>query len=175
MGFGFNLLVIFVVLPGAIILLILWALTRKAIFGQFLKGGLITLSILFILVCILQLFTTKRRVEKQDIYGTYVIDRNQYPGPQAEWQYEHYRIKITRDDRLILYHTDGPKVNSTDTVKIKFLEGYVNDRIKLEHDGYVHHILTSHPTLYRQVWSFYYVFRSTKYGNMFFVKGEYDQ
>src|SRR4051812_5379886 len=31
-----------------------------------------------------------------------------------------------------------------------------------------HHILTSNPTTYRSAWSFYLIFNSPKFGNMFF-------
>ena len=34
-----------------------------------------------------------------------------------------------------------------------------------------YHIFKTNPTIYRSAWTFYLVFNSTKYGNMFFKKG----
>lgn len=51
MGFGFNLGMIFIILPLSLILLFLWIVTKKSIFGKLLAGiwGLIILlSFLFL-------------------------------------------------------------------------------------------------------------------------------
>ena len=98
MGFGFNLLMLIVIFPLTGILILLWIISRKAIFGKIL--GLIWSAILALLALaiILQLFTTKMKVKKQNIYGSYVIDKNKFPGEQANWQYENLKFKITKDN-----------------------------------------------------------------------------
>ncbi|NRF37488.1 hypothetical protein [Pedobacter foliorum] len=37
-----------------------------------------------------------------------------------------------------------------------------------------HHIMDGDPTIYRDTWSFYLVFNSPKFGNMFFKKGAWE-
>ncbi|QRR00195.1 hypothetical protein [Dyadobacter sandarakinus] len=37
-----------------------------------------------------------------------------------------------------------------------------------------HHILMDNPTTYRETWSFYLVFDSPKFGNVFFTKGDWE-
>jgi len=36
-----------------------------------------------------------------------------------------------------------------------------------------HHIVTSNPTTYRSAWSFYLVFESPKFNNVYFKKGQW--
>lgn len=88
----FVLLIIIV--PSTGILLLLWLITRKSIFGKIAGAlwlGLISLIVLF---CILSVFNSKKEIDKDDIYGEYIIDRNKCAGKQADWQYNHYRFKI---------------------------------------------------------------------------------
>jgi hypothetical protein len=173
MGFGFNLLFVLIILPISGILIILWATTQKKLFGELL--GLIWVGMigLVILISILQIFTTKKRVKKPNIYGEYIIDRSKFPGEQANWQYENFRFEITKRKELIFHQTAGRKTIASDTAKIEFLEQYVNDRIRIKKDSSMHHIIEEEPTLYRSIWSFYYVFESPKFGNVFFKKGKW--
>ncbi len=86
MGFGFNLLLLFIIFPSTGILLFLWILSKRSSFAKILVllwSGVIGLVILSSIV---QFFNTKKRVEKNDIYGEYIIDRSKFPGPQADWQ-----------------------------------------------------------------------------------------
>ncbi len=173
MGFGFNLFFVFIILPVSGILIILWITTQKKLFGKLL--GIIWAGMigLIILVSILQIFTTKKRVEKSDIYGEYIIDRSKFSGKQADWQYENFRFEITKRNELIFHQTTGRKIMESDTAKVEFLEQYVNDRIRIKKDSIMHHIIEEEPTLYRNIWSFYYVFESPKFGNVFFKKGKW--
>lgn len=173
MGFGFHLILIFLVLPFSALLLLFWAGSQKKMYGELLGciwGGIFCL---ILLVSILKVFWTKKKVERHDIYGTYVIDRTQFPGRQADWQYNHFRFEITKQDELIFYQTNGAKIIHADTAKVEFLTQYRNNRIYIERSRGMHHIISQSPTLYRQVWSFYYVFRSPHFGNVFFRKGKW--
>lgn len=121
-------------------------------------------------------FTDPMDVDKEDIYGTYVIDRDYFPGKNADWQYNHYRFEITKSDSIKFTVIDGNNITDTYVSKIEFTSDnrphirIVND-YRLEKE--THPILRENPTLYRKPFSFYYVFNSPVYGNMFFTKGEY--
>ncbi len=116
------------------------------------------------------MFTTKMKVTKDKIYGEYVIDRNQFPGEQADWQYDNFKFKITKDNILHFSYKVSNDEYKTDLVSVKFLEHYYSDRLVIGKDSTRHHILVDNPTLYRGVWNFYYVFKSDKFGNVFFKK-----
>ncbi len=69
MGFGFNLFFVFILVPLTGILLVIWLLTRKKIFGKIL--GLIGLGIfgLVLFSGIIQWLTAKKELKKKDYYG----------------------------------------------------------------------------------------------------------
>lgn len=137
-------------------------------------GGICFAALLIIIGYTINFFTSKMTVERDDVYGWYVIDRSKFPGAQADWQYEHYRFEITKTDSIKFYVTkrnyiiivyQGPVDISPDGVIVPMID-YPMGFPK-------YHVLSQNPTLYRQPFSFYYVFESSLYGNMFFTKGEY--
>lgn len=173
MGFGFNLFFIFVLLPLSGGLLLIWLLSKKAAYGKIL--GILWLGILA-LIClsaIIQVFTTKMKVRKRNIYGKYVVYRSKFPGKQSDWQYNHFRFEITKQNELVFYQTEKGIIIKKDSIKVSFLEQYHSDRLVISGDTNRHHILSQNPTLYRNIGSFYYVFNSPKFGNMFFKKGKW--
>lgn len=173
MGFGFNLFFIFVLLPLSGGLLLIWLISRNVAFGKML--GFLWLCILG-LICIsavIQIFTTKMKVRKRNIYGKYVVYRSKFPGKQADWQYNHFRFEITKQNELIFYYIDKGIIIHKDSIKISFLEQYQSDRLVINGHPNNPHILAENPTLYRNIGSFYYVFKSPKFGNMFFKKGKW--
>lgn len=171
-GFGFNFLMILVILPSTIILTIVWAVSRKAFFGKLLGLMWGSLILLLALSIVLQIFTTKKKVTRNKIYGNYVVDRSKFPGEQANWQYDNFKFKITDDNVLHFSYKTSNEEYKTELVKVKFLEQYYSDRLELGKDSTRHHIIVDNPTLYREVWNFYYVFKSDKFGNVFFKKKE---
>lgn len=173
MGFGFNLMFIFVILPVSGLLFILWITTQKKIFSQVL--GLIWLGIfgLVALVSILEMFSNQNGIKKSKIYGQYVIDRTKFSGEQADWQYNNFRFEINKNNKLIFHQTNGKQIIESDTLEIEFVENYLSDRIKIKSNSNRHHIVRNNPTLYRQTWSFHYAFYSEKFGNVFFKKGKW--
>lgn len=121
----------------------------------------------------LSIFTKKKTVEKEDIYGNYIIDRDKCSGKQADWQYNHYRFKITEDNKIFFYITEKENIIKTIEGKVEFTDGGCSPHLKIQLDEPKFHILKENPALYREVWSFYYVFESEKYKNVFFTKGNW--
>lgn len=113
---------------------------------------------------------SKIELNKDDICGEYVIDRSQFSGKQADWQYNHFRFKITEDDRIYFYETEGKQVVRTYQGKIEIIDNVECDRFKIIMDN-PHHIIADNPTFYRSNWDFYLVYNSSKFGNVFFKKG----
>src|SRR6478736_5691040 len=105
MGFGANLFVIFVLLPLTAILLLLWIKSGK-------KSFRIILAVIWlgaVLLATLGIIAERRRakivLEKKNYYGQYVIDRNLFPGKQADWQYDSFRFIIKPNDSIYFYVT----------------------------------------------------------------------
>ena len=170
-GLGF----IFIVLPISVILFLLWILTQKKFFGFALIemwGGMI---LLWILSAVLQPFYTKKVLDKSDFYGEYIIDRNYFSGKQADWQYNNFRFEIKENDSIYFYVTDGRIINETYKGKISTLVPYQSARLVIEMEKPSHHILTTNPTIYREVWDFFMVFNSPKFNNMYFRKGKWKE
>ena len=168
-------LLLILIVPLTFLLLIIWLFTKKKIFGQIAGGIWVFLFSLIALFCILSLFTTKMKLDKDEIYGEYVINKNKCPGKQANWQYDHYRFKITEDNKIYFYITEKEKIVKTLIGTVEIREYYTTGpRIKINFDEPKFHIVKDNPTLYREIWTFYYVFQSEKFGNMFFTKGDWE-
>ena len=172
MGFGFNLFFVLVLLPGTVILLIFWITTGLKIFG-YITGVLWACVIaLFILVKVYSLFFDKKDFKREDIYGKYRIDKTKFPGRQANWQYAHYRFEITKNDSFLFYITDKERIIKTYRGKIMFVPEY-KARIVVLIDSPQCSLIESEPTLYRTRFTFYYVFHSARYNNVFFRKEDW--
>jgi hypothetical protein len=85
--------------------------------------------------------------------------------------YDHYRFEITEKNEFIFYLIEKDKIKKTFKGTVEFLETYKQPRIIIKVSNPTYHIIEEKPTLYRTIWSFYYVFHSPKYGNVFFTKG----
>ena len=173
MGFGFNIAIIFVIFPLTVILLIIWLFTKNKNFGKTIGCIWIPILCLVTFVSIVHFFASKTELEREDIYGEYVIDRTKYPGAQADWQYNHFRFEITKQNKFLFHITERNRTIKTYIGRVEFLDTYKNPRIILRFNKQSHHIVSQNPTLYRTVWSFYYVFYSTKFNNVFFVKSKW--
>ena len=71
----------------SVILFVLKLIFKKKIFSTLNIIWWIFFISLPFLLAILSFFTSKKEVEKEDIYGEYVIDREKCAGKQADWQY----------------------------------------------------------------------------------------
>lgn len=166
------LLFIFIVLT--IVLWILKLIFKKKIFSKIIIGLWIFFFSIPILLILISIFTKKMELDKEDIYGNYVIDRDICSGKQADWQYNHYRFKITEENKIYFYITEKEKIIKTIVGKIEINENFTpSPRLKIIFDEPRFHIIKDNPTLYREIWSFYYVFYSEKYQNVFFRKGNW--
>jgi hypothetical protein len=126
-----------------------------------------------ILIKVITFLNSNTRVTVGKIYGNYIIDRSKYTGKQADWQYNHYRFKITEDNKIFFYITEKENIIKTIEGKVEFTEYGYSPHLKIELEEPKFHILKENPTLYREIWSFYYVFESDKYKNVFFTKGNW--
>ncbi|MBO0360532.1 hypothetical protein J0X19_21400 [Hymenobacter sp. BT186] len=177
MGFGFNLFFIFILLPLTLILVvaffITWLSTGKTIFGKIL--GILWLFVLsLVILSMIARASLSTDIERDDIYGEYVIDRTKFPGKQADWQYNHFRFEITERNKLFFHVTEGINVTRTYSSEVSFTTSSRNPHIILYPTIPTHHIISDNPTLYTNTSEFYYVFHSPKFGNVFFKKGEWE-
>ena len=172
--FGLALLFIFFLIVS-IILFILKLIFKKKIFNTLnISWWIFFISIPFILM-ILSIFTSKKEIEKEDIVGNYIIDRTKCSGKQADWQYNHYRFKITENGKIYFYITNKEQIIRTIEGNVKYTHTGFSPHLIIELEEPKFHILAENPTLYREIWSFYYVFESSKFGNMFFTKGNWKE
>ena len=173
MGFGFNLFVVFILFPLTVILLLIWLFSGKKLFGKTI--GLIWLGIIGLVVFSMTInwLTSKTELKKKDYYGQYIVNRDFFPGKQADWQYENFRFEIKENDSIYFYVTDKEKILKTYRGTITTTESYVSKRLIVNMEQPTNHILKSNPTTYRSTWSFILVFYSPKFNNVYFKKGEW--
>ncbi len=155
------------------ILFIFWMVTGKPII---LKSILYFWGFFFALMLFasfLSWMNAKTVLKQKDYYGEYIINRNYFKGVQADWQYNHFRFEITKQDSIFFYQTEGEEIIKTYRGTISTKAPYGSARLVLNMELPKHHILTYNPTTYRSAWSFYLVLFSPKYNNLFFKKGRW--
>ena len=183
MGFGFNLLFFPLLILSGVIAFTWFLLTpaeNKAKTVKWIAGlyglGFLALMGLFGLAHWADAQRAPIQPSRTDLIGVYRVDRNMYPGPQANWQFQHHRILITEQDSLILEILNNGKVRK------RFARAFEPVPVSgLRHfrwqftdgtDSLYHQIIATEPIMVRSHSSFYYVFPSNRYGNMFFRKVE---
>jgi hypothetical protein len=179
-----GLAFIFVVLPLGLISLAIAAwyvvardpenrsLAIQHVFRFYLFGFLAFVGLVIILG-IYGKITSPMNVDRDDVTGTYRVDRDMFAGKEADWQYEHFILTIEERDTLVLRSKDlNGNWHTFKRPIVPVLDGAYSYlwRFPTERDSTVHHILTNTPTLHRQQWSFYYSFHSPRFGNVFFRK-----
>lgn len=107
-------------------------------------------------------------VDKEKIIGKYAVDERFYPGSNADWQKKHYRFEVRPNDTFVFFErlADGSEKEYTGRIK------WANERVEkwsISMDS-PHHVVPKHPVLFREQFGFYYVFKTKKFGNMFFRK-----
>lgn len=177
MGFFFLLMIFFSLAFFSAVLGIIGLFHQSRSIGKFLKvlwlgfGGLIVSGIVLIVVA--NLWADFRDIHKKDLYGEYVIDRHIFRGKQADWQYNHYRFELTEKGEILFHITDKSRIIKTEVCQISFIENYRHPRLKITVTDSTYHVIDGIPTLYVNGSDFYYVFESSRYGNMFFTKGKW--
>jgi hypothetical protein len=174
MGFGFNLFFAFILLPITVILLVIWAFTRKPGFGQALGCLWIPVLALAFLSTMLKWVFEKKKLTKKDYYGSYIINRNYFAGKQADWQYDHFRFEIRDNDSIYFYITDKERISKIYKGTINTATNYESARLILNMETRTHHIVASNPTAIRCTWGFNLIFYSPKFNNVYFKKGEWE-
>jgi len=174
MGFGFNLVFKFIIIPVLGILLLGLLFSRKKIFWQVIKVIVLGIFGLIAISSILQIFISKKVLDKDDYYGDYIIDKSYFPGKQSKWQYDHFRFNIKDNDSVLFYVTDKAKIQHIYRGTISTVKPYGSARLNLNMQQPTHHVVTTNPTIYRSTWGFILVFNSSKFGNMFFTKGNWE-
>lgn len=182
MGFGFNILVAFVlfllfVLSVAIsVVVVIFSRQEKRYHRAkrlFLFHAVAVLGFFIITLTLVALSEAlaPMKVEREDIIGTYRVDRTMYPGPNADWQHEHFILEI-RDSGSVVLRSKDVKGHWHEYSRPFTPLYYANYRWRFptERDSTAHHVLANTPTLFREPWGFYYVFHSPRFGNMFFRK-----
>src|SRR5258708_7011344 len=149
MGFGFNLFCVFILVPLTGILLVTWLLTRKKFFGKTL--GLIWFGIfgLVLLSGIVQWLTAKTDLKKKNYYGQYIVNRDYFPGRQADWQYNSFRFEIKENDSIYFYITDKEQILKIFKGTITTTKPYSSERLIVNMEQPTYHIMASNPTTYR--------------------------
>ncbi|WP_413533209.1 hypothetical protein [Empedobacter brevis] len=173
MGFGFNLFFVFILIPLTVIFLSIWLITKKKFIGKTLGIIWIGIFCLVMVASLIQWLTSKTKLNKKDFYGEYIINRNYFPGKQADWQYENFRFEIKNNDSIYFYITDKENVIKTYKGVISTIKPYNSERLRIHMQQPTHHILSQNPTIYRSSWSFYLVFNSQKLSNVYFKKGKW--
>ncbi len=173
MGFGFNLFFFFIIVPSIGILLVIWLLTKKEIFGKSVGAILIAILGLALLSNIVQWLTAKTKLNKKDYYGQYIVNRTYFKGKQADWQYESFRFEIKDNDSIYFYVTNKEEILKTYRGIITTTTSSNSERLIINMEQPTHHIMTSNPTTYRSAWKFYLVFYSQKFNNVYFKKGQW--
>ena len=172
---GLKLLFLLIISP-IIIGLSLYGLRKKS---EFIGKSILTIyafGIGFIIIMsIIGTLSKKKVLEKSDFYGEYTIDRNYFSGKQADWQYNNFRFEIKVNDSIYFYVTDEERINETYKGTISTLVPYKSARLVIEMEKTTHHILTSNPTIYREAWDFFMVFKSPRFHNMYFRKGKWEK
>ena len=169
MGFVFYLIG-FPLLLFVTVLLVYFTKTNNKIALKVLSLICVLAILIIVITFIGNRYRTPIRLTAHKIIGEYRIDKNFYPGKNADWQYDHYRFTITKTDSIYFYVTNKDTVLQAFKGKIKYSIG-PPDLWIIQIDS-SHQIIKHPPTLYRSHKKFYYVFKSDLYGNMFFRKQE---
>lgn len=174
MGFGANL---FLVFAGPFILIVggvlLYFYGRSITFWKIVGIGFTSL---LLLVGALKFFTTPMTLDADDFYGDYIVDRSYFPGPEADWQYNHCRFTITTDNKIYLKITDKNRHIKTFEGKVKINKGSKSAWLSVKMNDYNHIIGKDYngtPRINRSPFHFHLVFKSPWYHNMYFKKGKW--
>ena len=172
MFFGLLFIIALVVIT-IVLLLLKWLFSNNA-FVKIALGLWTVVIVVVIGLLVNNYFTKPMHVEHADVYGDYVINRDMYPGKQADWQYNHYRFTIKENGNIYFYETENDQIIKTYQGTIAFHPAYKSPRLIINIEHPRHHIIEDYPTLIRKPRSFDYVFKSPLYGNVFFEKGTWE-
>lgn len=164
---------LFIISPLTVILLLAWLVTKNKIYGKIVGFFWLSLFGIFIFGTIIRIMTDKTELDKKDYFGEYIVNREYFKGKQTDWLYDNFRFEIKDNDSIYFYVTDKEKILKTYSGTITTTKPFSSERLIIKMEQPTHHILTSYPTTYRSAWSFYLVFNSPKFNNVYFKKGQW--
>jgi hypothetical protein len=175
MGIFFITFFQFSLVPLLLALFMIWLFVdhkyAKRLFGI---GAAIAFGVLLFSI-VRSYKSAKVLLKKEDYYGEYIIDRDFYPGKQADWQYDHFRFQIKPNDSILFYLTEKESTLRVYNGTISTVKPFQSERLVTHFDQPTHHILNSTPTVYRSNRDFTLVFRSPRFYNVRFKKGRWKQ
>jgi len=174
MFLGIKLLFLLIISPIFLWILFFCINNYKKIIGKIILLLFLLGFFLFVSLWTISVVNQKINLDKDDYYGRYIIDRNYFKGKQTDWQYDHFRFEITKDDSIFFYITEKEAITKTFKGVITNVKPFSSERLVIKMEKPTHHILTSNPTIYRGTWDFFMVFNSPQYYNMFFRKGKWN-
>lgn len=176
MGFGANLLFIFVVLPllllGVVLALIFpksFAKHKSSVFSCLTVGAL-GIVLLILISTIANYLAKPMHLDSDDYYGEYVIDKSIFPGKNSEWQYKHFRLEIKYNGDVLLHTLGGDKKIKVYKGKVQIDGSKPSATIRFDMNKPTSHVMRYQPKVYRSAWGFTLVMKSTKYHHMYFKK-----
>jgi hypothetical protein len=171
-SFLFLMILSFLVLLTVVLLLALWQ-TKNKVFGKIVTFFWLGFFGIFVFLICIRFLTDKKELDKEDYYGEYIINRDYFPGKQADWQYNNFRFEITENDSIYFHVTDKEKILKTYQGTITSTKQYISERLIINMEQPTNHIMKNNPTTYRSAWNFYLVFYSPKFNNVYFKKGHW--
>jgi len=174
MFLGLLLLFLIIILTIIIWLFIYGVKNKTRFIGKIILSFYALFVLLISSLTIYGFLSRKMTLDKDDYHGDYIINRNYFKGKQADWQYDHFRFSIKKNDSIFFYITDKEKIEKIYKGKIRTTNRYhQSERLVINMDQPTHHVLSTNPTTYRKAWSFILVFKSPKFNNMYFKKGKW--
>ncbi|KAB8155932.1 hypothetical protein EZY14_001595 [Kordia sp. TARA_039_SRF] len=168
MAVFFGMIIVF---PIMLTLIIMSYLTKKKIFLYIPLG----IAVLLLAAYLYRSYYKKPNLEKEDYYGSYVIDRNYFSGQQADWQYNTFRFEIKENDSIYFYVTEKEEIIKVYKGTISTVTPYNSARLIIDMEQPAHHVMKYNPTTYREIRNYFLVFKSPKFNNMYFRKGTWKE
>ena len=164
--------IFFIIIFGiSLIFLIIYDRTKNKIFKRIFIGYWLFFILSYLILFVVGSINSPMTVDRDDIYGKYEIDKDMFKGNNANWQFQHFNFEIEDNDEFIFFeYYDNGKIKSQHKGNIEFIEGYASPHLKIQNVKPGHQIIENEPSLIRKKWNFYYVFKSKKFGNVFFKK-----
>lgn len=168
-GFIFFLIIFGI----SLIFLLLYERTKNRIFKRLFIGYWLFFILSYLSLFVIGFINSPTTVDKEDIYGRYEIDKDMFKGNNADWQFRHFSFIINENEEFIFFeYYDNGAIKSRHKGDIEFIESYASPHLKLSGIEPEHQIVENEPFLVRKKLSFNYVFKSKKFGNVFFKKKE---
>ena len=166
---GFIAIDLLAIVASIVLLVLYFVMHRRKAFLYAIFAIWVPQILFALIVGIIIWINQPRPLTTDVLIGNYVIDTTFFRGKNAEWQKHTFRLCLSKDS-LILYEKLADGSEKQFRGKVSWESGPPAKWSVSMIDA--HHVVDPHPTLYRTTngHKFYYVFKSKKFGNMFFRK-----